>query len=502
MNIKTAHFRLALRLPFWRLHGMQWKRFESLSVTKRSQEQMSPSTALPFNAIPGPTILENIVRFSRKGFRDYPVFLEKNFKRYGPIFKFVMPGVKVVHVCDPDDIERVYRNEGYPASRGDVIAASSYYREKGLPKGLNGGDESWYVQRSAVAPKLLRPPELRPFFGELCNVADDAIANFKDGRNLDISDQLAMLATENVAVLIFGVRFGLTGTSPNPKAREFADAVSGHFTAESKLLFSIPFHEYFKTPTLKELHRCLDKEWEIADHFIKKTSQRRPPLTSKCLVHRLAEEDKMSQKEILQITEGTFSGGVHTTSSTLIVLLHALSKQPKAQQKIYDEIQRVLQGGKQQPTYEQFLNMPYVKAFMKEVFRTQPSPLGNVRLLEKPIVLSGYRVPAGIRILVSAVATESMQEKSFGPDFGTFAPERWLRGSRNMHLFAALPFGFGPRMCIGRRFADMEMAVFLVRLLQKYEVVDSKLKEDQVEWYFNIIHTPTKPYNLTLKKRV
>ncbi len=463
---------------------------------------MSPSTALPFNAIPGPTMLENIVRFTRGGFRDFAVFLEKNFKRHGPIFKYVMPGVKVVYVCDPDDIERVYRNEGYPSNRGEILTSASYYREKGLPKGLNGGDESWYVQRSAVAPKLLRPRELRPFFGEMCNVADDAIAKFKDGRNLDISDQLAMLAMENVAVLIFGARFGLTGTSPHPKALEYAHSVTDHFTAESKLMFSIPFHRYFKTPTLKELYRCLDKEWEIANYFVKKTSQRRPTLATKCLVHRLAEEVKMSQKEILQITEGVFSGGVHTTSSTLIVLLHALSKQPKAQQKIYDEIQRVLQGGKQQPTYEQFLNMPYVKAFMKEVFRTQPSPLGNQRVLEKPIVLSGYRVPAGTRIIVSAVATESMQEKSFGPDFGTFAPERWLRGSRNMHLFATLPFGFGPRMCLGRRFAEMEMAVFLIRLLQKYEVVDSKLKEDQVEWYFNIIHTPTKPYNLTLNKRV
>ena len=263
----------------------------------------------------------------------------------------------------------------------------------------------------------------------MCNVADDAIVNFKNGRNLDISDQLAMLATENVAVLIFGARFGLTGTSPNPKARELADAISGQFTAESKLLFSIPFHEYFKTTTLKELHRCLDKEWEIADHFLKKTSQRRPTLTTKCLVHRLAE-DKMSQTENLQISEGTFSGGVHTTSRTLVVLLHAFRKQPKAQQKIYDEIQRVLQGGKQQPTYEQFLNMPYVKAFMKEVFRTQPSPLGNQRRLEKPIVLSGYRVPAGTRIIVSAVATEAMQEKSFGPDFACHICSRALANSR------------------------------------------------------------------------
>ena len=143
--------------------------------------------------------------------------------------------------------------------------------------------------------------------------------------------------------------------------------------------------------------------------------------------------------------------------------------------------------------------MPYVKAFMKEVYRSQPTPLGNARLLEEPIVLSGYHVPAGVRIFLSAVATESMQEKSYGSDFATFAPERWLRGSRNVHPFASLPFGFGPRMCVGKRLAEPVTAVFLIRLLQKYEVVENK---DQVEWYFRIIHTPTKPYNLNLKRRV
>ena len=496
MNITKVQFRGALRSPFRRL---QWTRFQSVSVTKHSQGQMSP-TALPFDAIPGPTMFENLVKYTRGGFQDYPVFLEKNFKRYGQIFKYVMPGVSVVHVCDPDDIERVFRNEGYPPSRGDLMATPNYLRQKGLPTGFIGEDyKSWYTQRSAVGPKFLRPRELRPFFRDLCNMADDVVANYKDGRNLDVSDQVAMLPMEIIAVVLFGVRFGLTGASPDPKAQELADAIDGRFTAESKLLFSFPFHEYFKTPALKELHRCLDKEHEIAGHFMKETM--RTLSTSKCMLHRLVEEGKISQEGMLPLFGSIFTGGVHTTSSAIFVTLHALGKQPKSQQKIYDEIQRVLQG-ERQPTYEQFLNMPYVKAFIKEVFRTHPSPVGNVRILEKPIVLSGYHVPARVRMMLSAVATESMQEKSYGPDFATFAPERWLRGSKNIHPFASLPFGFGPRMCLGKRLAELGIAVFLIRLLQKYEVVDSKLKEDQVEWKFNIVDKPKKPYNLYLKRRV
>ena len=160
----------------------------------------------------------------------------------------------------------------------------------------------------AVGPKVLRPRELRPFFGDVCNVADDALANFIDGRNLDISDKLTMLAMENVAVFLLGVRFGLTGgASPDPKARELADAVTGRFSAESKLLFSIPFYEYVKTPTVKVLHRSLDKEMELTAYFMNETSQMRTPLTSKCIVHRLAEEGKISENEMFQVVGGMCS---------------------------------------------------------------------------------------------------------------------------------------------------------------------------------------------------
>ena len=501
MHITKVHIRVAFRSLFLRRQGIKWTRLEPILAAKCMQKQMNFSTTLPFDAIPGPSPFENFVRYIRQGSRDYHLFLEKNFKQYGPIFKFVMPGVKVVHVCDPDDIERVYRNEGFPPSRGDLLASTAYYREKGLPTGLNGGDDGWQGQRSAVSSKFLRPRELRPFFEEMCNIADDAVENFKEGRNLDISEKINMLVVENVGTLLFGVRFHLTGPSPDPKALELANSVLQHFTAESKLLFSIPFHEYFKTPTLKDLYRCLDKEWELGEHFMEKSSQMSSPLTSKCVAQRITKEAKMPQEEIQQFIESVFSAGVHTTSSTLIVLLHTLGKQPEAQQTIYDEIQRVLKCDSKQSTYEQFRKMAYLKAFMKEVFRTHPTPVGNVRILENPMVLCGYNVPAGIRIILSAVRTETMQEKSYGSDFATFAPERWLHGSKSMHPFASLPFGFGPRMCLGKRFVELKMAIFLICLLQKYEVVDSKLEEDQVEWYFNIIHTPTKPYNLTLKKR-
>lgn len=496
-----------LRAPFqsqWRLQN-QWSRLRSLtSVSKQSPKQPNPSiAAMPLRDMPGPPVLANLARYTREGFRNHHTVIEKLFEQYGPTFQFAMPGKKVVYVCDPDDVERVFRAEGYPSSRGDLLMLATYHEQaKGLLRSFNGDDESWHVHRSAVAPKLLLRGVLKPFFPDLCNVADDTIARFKEGRNLGIEYHLNKLAGESVAVLLFGECIGVNAESPNPSAKDFIKAVNGYFSAEAKLMFSIPLHKYVKTPTLKELYHCLDKQWKITRHFLDKVNQERSPLAKQCLVHRLAKEDKIPQEEVLQICQGLFAGGTHTTASNLLVTLHILSKYPEAQQRMYDEIEAVLPD-KQQPTLDQILQMRYVRASLKEAFRIQPSPIGNIRRLQLPVVVGGYEVPPGIMIFLSAVASKSIQKKKYGADFESFRPERWLRGTEDkIHPFASLPFGFGPRMCAGKRFAELEMYIFLVRLLQKYEIVESSHEDDQVEWYFNVVHNPTTPYNLKLKKRM
>ena len=111
----------------------------SSSVSKHSSlKQPNPSiAAMPLRDMPGPPVLANLARYAREGFRNHHTIIEKLFEQYGPTFQFAMPGKKVVYVCDPDDVERVFRAEGYPSSRGDLLMSATYHeQEKGPPTRL------------------------------------------------------------------------------------------------------------------------------------------------------------------------------------------------------------------------------------------------------------------------------------------------------------------------------------------------------------------------------
>ena len=84
--------------------------------------------------------------------------------------------------------------------------------------------------------------------------------------------------------------------------------------------------------------------------------------------------------------------------------------------------------------------------------------------------VSGYHVPAGTQIYILSDAM-SRSEDLF-PNANSFMPERWLRGENqsDINAFASLPFGFGTRMCLGRRLAELELQLLLVRIMQNFRL--------------------------------
>ena len=106
-----------------------------------------------------------------------------------------------------------------------------------------------------------------------------------------------------------------------------------------------------------------------------------------------------------------------------------------------------------------------------------PAALGNMRQLTTPLVVSPsrsrhtYHLDPGTNYIL-AHQTMSRSEEWVNKPL-VFQPERWIRGHgeyEQINPFVSLPFGFGKRMCVGRRFSEMETASLLVAMLRKFHI--------------------------------
>lgn len=147
--------------------------------------------------------------------------------------------------------------------------------------------------------------------------------------------------------------------------------------------------------------------------------------------------------------------------------MYYLAINPDKQEKLRQEINRLLPNKDSPITLETINNIPYLRACMKESARMMPVLAGSARMVNQDIVISGYRIPKGTNVAMGNGIIQN-DEKYF-EKADKFLPERWIRnekgevGAKSTHPFVYMPFGFGPRTCVGRRFADLEMEILLMR---------------------------------------
>lgn len=158
-----------------------------------------------------------------------------------------------------------------------------------------------------------------------------------------------------------------------------------------------------------------------------------------------------------------------------------MAKNPEKQAKLREEILRILPEKDSEFTEASMKNVPYLRACIKEALRIYPLAAGNARVVKSDIVLDGYQVPKETPVVMLFHGLE--KDDQHYPRSKEFLPERWLRQSKAETSdskcpnslkastpFAYLPFGFGPRMCIGRRIVEMELELGIARLLRNFHV--------------------------------
>lgn len=157
-------------------------------------------------------------------------------------------------------------------------------------------------------------------------------------------------------------------------------------------------------------------------------------------------------------------------------ILYCLAKNPEKQKLLRDEILKILPNKDDRLTAENMKTIPYLRAVIKEGLRLYTPSSANTRLIVNDVVLAGYHIPKGQEIHM-AITLPGFNENQY-PKPNEFIPERWIKSnqdpscphSRNANPFSFIPFGAGARMCVGRRIAELELEIFIARIIRTFNV--------------------------------
>ena len=182
---------------------------------------------------------------------------------------------------------------------------------------------------------------------------------------------------------------------------------------------------------------------------------------------------KLSDEEIVAQSIIFLLAGYETSSNTLSFTLYYLALNPDVQDKLRTEIKEAMESNaKRKPLLELAQNMEYLDCVIKESQRLCPPGAFPNRQCSEDYDLNGIHIPAGTEVMIPIYALH--HDPDAWPDPEKFDPERFRGPSKDaIHAFQFLPFGAGPRNCIGMRFALMEIKIALVRILMKYKFVAS-----------------------------
>jgi len=203
------------------------------------------------------------------------------------------------------------------------------------------------------------------------------------------------------------------------------------------------------------------------------------------------KENYFSDQQLVQIMSDIFSAGLETVTSTIEWSILFLILNTHCQAQIQEEIERVI-GRHRMPQLEDLSQMPYTEATIYEVLRrSNVIALGNAHATLDDASIGGYKIPKGTQVLPNLYGIHMNPKLWNEPD--RFDPSRFIVNERAHKPDYFIPFSVGRRMCLGDVLAKMEVFLFLVGLLQKYDL--SVAEEDlhcppQVKGTIGVSNTP------------
>ena len=325
---------------------------------------------------------------------------------------------------------------------------------------LTSDGAAWQRQRRMVQPAFSRA-RMESYADAMVAEAARTVGGWRDGEARDVSVDMMELTLRVVGRTLFGHDASGDVGEVAAAMRDFQELAS-----RPDLLPA-----WMPSPARRRLARAVASLDRIIHDMI---ATRQGGAAGDDLLQMLvdatdAEGDggRMSLREVRDQLVTLFLAGHETTSHALTWTLYLLSQNPGAEAALHAELDAVL--GDRLPTLADLDAMPYTEQVIKESMRLYPPVYMVARQAAEDTEIGGHPVPKGSEVVLWIYMTH--RDPRWFPDHAAFRPERFApEAEAALPRLAWLPFGAGPRACIGRGFAMMEAKLLLAVMARRHRL--------------------------------
>ncbi|MFD0887125.1 cytochrome P450 [Streptosporangium algeriense] len=447
----------------------------------KSTTAMNPSPdARPSRSatrVPGISLREQVegMRAMRKNQVDY---LARMIAVYGDVVRIRAFGVNMIVLNHPDHFERVLVRNHENYDKNTLLFRAV---EPILRGGLIGavGGEPWRRRRRIMQPAFHRPQVA----GFAKNMTDETglmvrrwEREYSEDDAIDVCNELGQLVLRIVFRTLFGAEVGEGGEEIESIFVE-GNQIMGQF-------FQLPFPPLtWPTPRNRRLRQIIG----IMDGYVDEVIRRRDEEGEEhhdlltLLVDGVDEETGIGMTPVQLHREvlNTIIGGYETSSNAIAWLIYLVGTHPHVQERLQAEVDGVLGG--RVPTFDDLQRLQYTRMVVDEMLRLYTPAFQTMRRSIEADEIGGYHIPRKSNIYLNIYALH--RHPDFWPSPDAFDPERFSPeqvAQRPRHAF--VPFGSGPRNCIGKHFALTELTLVLAMLAQAFRMeIPEEHREVQFE---------------------
>jgi len=340
-------------------------------------------------------------------------------------------------------------------------------------------DDQWRETRRHLTPAFTTN-KIKMMYEFIQQCADN-LTNFivtdagENGKTYDIKNIMNRYTNDVVASCAFGINVDSFNNPDNEFYLIGRKAITFEGLAVKMLIFK-------NFPQLANLLKIKFFDQKVQDFFKQIVSdsvkvRRQKGIIRPDMIHLMMETKNANGETLFNIDEMAaqammfFIAGFDSVSTTMSFLMQHIAVDPDIQNKLLTEINDILERTNGKPTYESVVNEThYMDAVLNEILRLYPLLTVLDRVCVKEFVLppatpnsKPVKLKPGDVIWIQPFAIH--RDSKYYSQPNDFMPERFLNGEMDGLLY--MPFGIGPRMCIAKRFAIMEMKIMLFHILQR-----------------------------------